>query len=377
MKRLLINLWLALFVFSSVTTSSLSAASYYKTLQAGDRVYHEVRVRKVTSRALTVLHRGGLSQIMLRDLSPEIQAEFGYSPEKEAAYLAEQRKKEAWAKQQRKAKPKVQPSAQKAQAENTSPAERALQRFGQPPSIRDEVDLRPEYISLNLVTKNQGRRPSCSIFAVVSALEFQNAKLIGQPEKLSEEYLIWATRKTLGLSTVEAASFDPEVDADAGFALLEVVQALRRYGIPTQKQMPNTYGKSMAKIAEPSAELIQAALDRRKVHSYIVTGRDNELRIGGILHALNEGIPVVVGMAWPNSESLSQSPILSRQKPVKGYAHAVALIGYRADGGNTDNLRFVFKNSWGHRWGVNGHGWVTYEYLKKHMNSAVILDVSP
>ena len=151
---------------------------------------------------------------------------------------------------------------------------------------------------------------------------------------------------------------------------------MRSYGVPLQEQMPNTFGKKMAKIQEPTAELVNEAQNRRKVYSYVITGRENAEKIDGIVHALNEEVPVVIGLAWPHYNSLENSPVLRGQKPREGYAHAVTLVGYRCESGRREDLRFIFKNSWGQEWGVAGHGYVAYPYLEKHIHSAIFLDVA-
>ncbi len=366
-----------IFILSSIAIVNAYGGELIDRLQVGDKIYHEVEIKKVTPKALLIKHSAGIAQVLLADLSPEYQKKFGYNAAVEEAYnkkieahkleVLEARAKEA-------AKPKI-PKPQ------VLVSDRILQRFGQVPELQGEVDLRPRYRDLKLISKAQGRRPSCSVFAVVSALEYQNAIVVGEAEKLSEEYLIWATRKTRGFNAKPAATQDGESkddpnDADAGFNLVEVVQALRSYGVPLQEEMPNTFGKSMAKIEEPTSELIEEAQNRRKVYSYVITGRENKEKIDGIVHALNEEVPVVIGMAWAHYKSLQNVPILRGQKPREDYAHAVTLVGYRCESGRREDILFIFKNSWGHEWGIAGHGYVAYTYLEKHINSAIFLEVA-
>lgn len=352
--------WLLL--MQTVLASEGQVGDRYAELALAGRTYNQVRVSQITPQGLIIFHAQGIAQIPFQELPPKLQAHYGYDPEAEAAYLADRQRREA-----------MLPRTQASTAPRTQPVDSILERFGHAPDYQQSVDLRPEFNDLNLHAKDQGRRPSCAVFAVVSALELENARAAGKPEKLSEEYLIWATRETLGIPNVNSPNYDPNRDGDLGFTLIEVVQALRRYGVPEADAMPNTFGKGMAKIEPPDSALIQEARQRREVRATYVTGKSREAQIANIVQALNTGLPVVVGLGWPHEATLRAAPLLSQQIPQ--YGHAVTLVGYRNDKGKPDDTRFQFKNSWGPAWGINGHGWVTYEYLKKNLRSAVILEV--
>jgi hypothetical protein len=343
----------------------------------GDTVFEEVRVLSTSPSAVTIRHRGGLAQVPFSDLPEALRRRFAFDPMQAAAHdaavQAENERRAAEAAivaQQRRNE-----VAERSGVARTA-TERALQRFGRPAPVVN-VDLREEFRALDLVAKNQGRRPSCSVFAVVSALEIQRAKLTGTVEKLSEEYLVWATRRQLGLTVGDTSRVhegDDVGDRDAGYALGEVLAALRAYGIPLQAAMPNTYGLAQAEISSPPDHVIAEAQNRRDVFLHRVTGRTTEAQIDNLLHALAEGVPVVVGMRWPHSRTLRQ-PLLSEQAPVPGYAHAVTIVGCYSETGRKEDLRFIFRNSWGIRWGVGGHGFVTYDYLRRHLLEAVVLEV--
>jgi hypothetical protein len=226
---------LGVFLFALLFGSAFAAAddaiapgAKLDALTVGATTYRHVQVRSVNARTAIILHDGGLSSIRLRDLSPEWQTRFGYNPAAEHAA-------------ERAIKPASVSTARTKPPPPVSAFEKLLQTFGQPATLNTEIDLRPKFFELELNVKNQGRRPSCAVFAIVSALEFQNAQLTGHAQKFSEEYLIWATRKTL-TRVVPDAQQETETadDADAGFTLGEVVSALRDYGIPLQSSMPNT-----------------------------------------------------------------------------------------------------------------------------------------
>jgi len=162
---------------------------------------------------------------------------------------------------------------------------------------------------------------------------------------------------------------------DSGFSLAEVFHALNRFGIPTQESMklavPDATG-----VTEMPAELIEEARKRKGVIPYAVPGANPAEIAINMVHVLNNGLPVVLAVRWPN-ENASQGGLLSTQPPIEGYAHAVTVVGYSCESGRTDDIRFVFKNSWGPRWGSSGYGYVDMQYLSKHLLGAAFLDLIP
>jgi hypothetical protein len=339
-------------------------------LTVGPVTYRQVQVRSVNSRTLVFTHAGGMASIRLRDLPPEWQTRFHYDAAADAAAES------AIASPPAPPPPAVRRPPKSAPAKGDSKFDALLRKFGQPAVIQSEVDLRPTFFKLELGVKNQGQRPSCAVFAVVSALEFQNAELTGKVEKFSEEYLIWAVRKTLhrlppaGGPVTEA---DGETYADEGFSLSEVVAALRAYGIPLQASMPNTFGTRIASIEDPSPEVVEEARRHQRVYVHQVPGRDRPTLLNNIVQALNAGVPVAVGMNWPATRVVNGYINTHKGAPDRG--HAVTLVGYKSATGRLEDAYFIFKNSWGPRWGQGGYGTVTYGYLSNYLNDAVLLEV--
>lgn len=348
------------------------------SLAVGAKTFEEVTVRSVTPRSITFTHRGGMASALLRELAPDLQEKFGYdaaADQQAEARLAEQREAAAARERQRSDLRSLQREQSLADR-----YERLLQEIGAPPMVHREVDLRPRFRELGLGVKDQGRRPSCSVFAVVSALEYQNARLAGRPEKLSEEYLLWALRRSTRRVELARANTDvltSEVDettGDAGFTLPETVGALRAFGIPLQEAMPNTFGVGMHAIADPSEELIAQARSRRKFFIHFISPRDTEAQLACLVNALNAEVPVPIGVRWPH-ETTVRTGYLSQQKPVRDSAHAVTLVGYRCDTGQLKDAVFIFKNSYGPQWGQAGYGLATFGYLKENLLGAILLEV--
>lgn len=354
-------------------TSALKGAEVIKpgeklnSLTVGPVTYVQVQVRSYNARTLMITHAGGMASVRLRDLDAEWQARFGYDPAAEAAADAAEKARPATVPVKHPVRPAVVPAP--------NAMERLLLQFGTPAAVQPEVNLRPKFMELELPVKSQGRRPSCSVFAIVSALEYQNALLTSQVEKFSEEYLFWATRRSIQrIPAVASAAEADQDDADAGFSLNEVVAALRAYGIPPETSLHYQYDSKTNPLTEPPPEILAEARSHRKVSIINLPGRDAATRLNNLVLALNAGMPVPIGLAWPHYRTL-RSANLSNQTPMIGSGHAVTLVGYLSATGKIEDAVFIFKNSWGSSWGQGGYGRVTYEYLSKHLYEAVLLDV--
>jgi len=366
------------------SADKLAVGSTRESLTVGPATYRNVRIRSVSAQTAMIQHDAGITSLRLRDLSPELQQRFGYNPDAAAAEAEKQKAAAASAAQQRRQE--MLPAATKARAipkpaapaREESKLDRLLLSFGQPSEVQPAVDLRSRYNELGLWVKNQGARPSCAVFAIVSALEFQSAELSGNPTRFSEEYLLWATRKTLNRaprSQATAATSGDMKETDEGFALQEVVTALRSYGIPQRERVPNRFSDAVDTI-DPDEAVIGEARASRRVFVHNLPGRDGPTRVSNLIHALNAGIPVPVGLAWP-IEYNRRTGYLDNQRTYADKGHAVTIVGYKSPTGRIEDAVFTFKNSWGPNWGVDGYGNATYAFLSSHLHSAVILEVQP
>jgi hypothetical protein len=356
---------------------TLKVGSKLDALPAGKVTYRNVVVRSVSASNVMISHDGGMASVPLRSLSPDLQTAFGYSPEAEAAAAAAAQTAQLERQLATGAEPKTTlPKPRPAGAHSNF--DRLLQKFGQAPEIRSSVDLRPQFVELALGVKNQGPRPSCAVFAIVSALEFQNAQINGKSEQFSEEYLIWATSKLLNRPTVARDTTQTEAtesldSLDIGFTLTDVVSALRSYGIPAQTELPYNYAHD-ASVAEPPAAVVAGAQAHNRVSIFPLPGHDASARVANLIQALNHGVPVPIGLAWPSWRAL-RTGFINTQIP-SGGGHAVTLVGYDNKTGDIKDTVFIFKNSWGVRWGTGGYGFVTYSYVSKNLVEAVLLDVA-
>jgi hypothetical protein len=337
-------------------------------LHAAGKVYQNVHVREITPTSIIIFYPGGLTSIALADLPPEWQQRFGYDPAKAAAVVAAEQAEAA----ARIAHEAGSPLAGLDDSANA--ADRILQNFGKPPKIFQEVNMRPRFEMLGIGADNQGARPSCAVFAIVSALEYQRSPPDGPAPQLSEEYLIWATLKTLGQAGVRLPKKDMP-GFDVGFSLIEVAQAVRAYGIALESELPYHLTAATPTIYEPSEEIIDAARLRSPVEGYIITGRDPAMQISNIIQALDQGVPVIVGLKWPADAAVNKTGVLDTQTNLNKDLHAVLFVGYRSSSNRLEDTQFLFKNSYGVQWGDKGYGLVSYAYLQKNLSMATFMDV--
>ncbi len=78
--------------FGSLLTLAHAADQRFTTLQAGSQVYSNVTVISSTPTVLYIQHAQGVGSVKLKELSPELQQQFGYDPNKAAEVEALQRK---------------------------------------------------------------------------------------------------------------------------------------------------------------------------------------------------------------------------------------------------------------------------------------------
>lgn len=367
MVLLTVSLALALPAFAE-------APKEFDELRIKETTYRNVRVISRNPASITVRHAGGIAQIQFKDMPAELQAAFGFAAEDVAAY-EEQLRAQAQELADRKERERVQRAVTQIVQDAADRMDRVVRSFGTAPELKG-ADMRPRLRELELFVKDQGRSPSCAVYAVVSAIELQAYEINGRPEKYSELYLIWATIQ--GVGEREPVKLDAEgagTIRDAGFSLAEVFHALNRFGIPTQESMTVAHGDATG-VTEMPADLIVEARKRKGVIPYSVPGANPPEVALNMVHLLNNGLPVVVALRWPHPNA-TQGGLLSTQPPIENYAHAVTVVGYTCESGRSDGIRFIFKNSWGPKWGASGYGYVDMQYLSTNLLGAAFIDLIP
>jgi len=235
-----------------------------------------------------------------------------------------------------------------------------------PAELPHSVDLRPTYAELGLAPKSQGGRGCCSLFAMVGVLEYELARSTGgQPLRLSEEFLNWASHMSNGRTT------------DGSF-FSDAIRGLRIDGICREDLMP--YAAEYDADAGPSDEALTDAAHRRDVSATWIkawdvnTGMDEEM-LRSVRATLAAGHPVALGMRWPHKAEFPDG--LLQVPPREGVfdGHSIVLVGYEDDEGKPGGGSFIFRNSCGPEWMDAGYARMPYSYVAAYGNDAVWLSM--
>jgi C1A family cysteine protease len=216
-----------------------------------------------------------------------------------------------------------------------------------PAALPASVDLRSAWWDIG----NQENTGSCVGWGStdgVARYMFVEAGRLAQNAKLSPRFTWMASKETDQFTT------RPETMIEgAGTSLKAAVDILRKYGAVPETQLPFHIATAMYTGNEDTFFAIAAT---RKIASYFNLQRNlPNWRAWLATHG-----PILVGLnvdhTWDNATATGGNLDTFQPNTVRG-GHAVALVGYRADG------RFIVRNSWGTSWGDHGFGYPSEAYI--------------
>ena len=230
------------------------------------------------------------------------------------------------------------------------------------PELPRAANLAPEFQKLDLPAREQGDRGDCSLFAITGAVNYELAREHPKaPRPLSEEFLIWASDEATGAKGDQAMFY-------------KAVLGLNAHGICANSLMP--YQAKPNPNRKPSPEAVNEAKaysHRWAVHwikRWDVTQRLTDAQLYAIKQAIADGHPVASGLRWPTKgDDLIEVPPADKVSD----GHSVLLVGYEDDAKKPGGGIFVFRNSWGPKWGNNGYGNMSYAYARSYANDALLL----
>jgi len=227
--------------------------------------------------------------------------------------------------------------------------------------------LRPLFEKHGITVKDQGKRPTCSIFAMVGLIEFERANVLGEKTPLSVDYLNWAANKTEG------------ADWDGSFFHF-AIDGMARYGICADDYMP--YAVRFSAKFEPSDAAKEEAKSRTAGKQVWIKPYDPKTGISAehlkeIQKQIDNDHPVAIGFYWPREKvekekkflDKGELAVLEREDMFDG--HSILIVGYQANADTPGGGYLIFKNSHGESFGEGGYGRIPYEYAFRYANDAM------
>ena len=243
-------------------------------------------------------------------------------------------------------------------------------KFGQmiAQALKPDADLRPDIKSYGLAIRDQGYRKTCSVFALTFLLEY-NWAAWGEKNKthLSEEYLNWATNKTVGN------------DNDGDF-FSNISKGFKNYGVGDLALAP--YLSDFDPAWQPSKTAIDGGIYRSGEQKFWVVFDDGVMGksradLDHVCSLLDNKVPVAIGQSWPNGElgaiakfsSVLGLSFLDDYTGPQG-GHSMVAVGYKRSSAFPGGGYMIFRNSWGASSGDEGYWILSFNYVRKYAYDA-------
>ncbi|WP_199322772.1 MULTISPECIES: C1 family peptidase [Calothrix] len=218
--------------------------------------------------------------------------------------------------------------------------------------------------------RDQGSLKSCTAFAAIALLEYFQNRNFGKSTDASPLFLYKAARNKMNL------------EGDLGVSIRETMKVLALFGVPPEQSWPYEEDK----VNEEPPPYCYAYAQNYKTLKYFLldyAGITTESLLFQIKAVLAAGFPCIFGLTLYSSayeETNSKTghipyPDPDKDKVVGG--HTAVVVGYDdfkfircADRKHYSKGAFLIRNSWGTEWGVNGYGWLPYDYVLAGLTSA-------
>lgn len=193
--------------------------------------------------------------------------------------------------------------------------------------------------------RHQGQRLTCLAFAVSDV----NRRLSPAPDELSAEFLYQ-----------HAGAITPGWAGGGALYLAPTLTVAGNPGQPLESEFPYQATSSTAVAVPgqpPGAKMYSSGVREIKRTSDVVIA---ELQAGHIVGLIIES---TVTLMKPVNGIVAFTPMI-----LPGRAHAVVAVGLGEAVGGVQYVRV--RNSWGAKWGDQGHAWLPIEYIDLHVLQA-------
>ena len=232
------------------------------------------------------------------------------------------------------------------------------------------VDLRPVFERWSLPVRAQGKRGTCSVFAVAGALEYALAKKADSDRsdtvmRVSVEFLNWASNQAVG-------------QQEDGSFFSDLWKGFEKYGVCSEEEMP--YHAQFDPQRKPSEaartharELQQVGLQLHWIKPWDPHKGLTDRQLAVVKDTMRHGWPVCGGFLWPKQARWVDGVLQMAPRDRVRDGHSVLLVGFRDDPAQPGGGVFVVRDS---GQGRQGHK-MSYEYVKTYMNDAVWIGIRP
>lgn len=198
--------------------------------------------------------------------------------------------------------------------------------------------------------RSQGRRGTCLAFAVTAGHENHDPRVT---PTFAIEVLYWGAKQHDG-------------HPGPGTTFPAAAAALQKWGQPDESLWPYdpSRDESAATYSPPPqtidpAVCVFAGLRSIMSTTVAVQAELDQDRVVAI------GAPTWPGLRRPAGDRIDNPTVAD----LDGGFHAMAVVGYQAD-----TREFLLRNSWGTRWGDQGHAWVPMSFIDDHARAAWVVD---
>jgi hypothetical protein len=204
-----------------------------------------------------------------------------------------------------------------------------------------KVDLRMEELPIF----DQGALGSCTANAISSAFAFSVLKQKEETFYVPSRLFIYYNERLM----------EGTVNQDSGAMLRDGIKSVNKVGVCTEDSWPYV----ITKFTNKPTDLCYKEASGNKAIKYERLSRS----LYDFKSCLASGLPFVGGFAvYESFESREVSKTGMMPMPKKNEkfygGHAILVMGY------DDSIGcFIVRNSWGKKWGDNGHFFMPYEYL--------------
>ncbi|MFA6357058.1 MAG: C1 family peptidase [Candidatus Omnitrophota bacterium] len=213
-------------------------------------------------------------------------------------------------------------------------------------AIKPKVRLKREVDLSNICSavEQQGRLGSCTAQALAGNLEFLDNKLDGGYTDVSRLFIYYNERMLADT-----------MEYDSGASLRDGIKTLKNNGACAEKLWPYVI-KRFDQV--PPLNCYKEAREHRIVSYHRLKG------VPELLACLTEGYPFVFGFtvyesfgnAKVTKTGVAEMP--KKNERVVG-GHAVMAAGY-----SQKEERFLVRNSWGKKWGMEGYFTMPFKYIE-------------